>query len=594
MGTLQLLNMGQKWIPTPCHDTPVCRVQQQVTRFARNVRLRAQFGNSNAPKYHVPNPAYQPPPASPAVEAFLADISTAINDCYAARARVMRARPIHSNVSPVLSEAIARLRQLRDIIIKPADKNMGMVVLDREWYQGECNRILGDASTYLELPPDQLPAVIQKLQAQLQHLCERWKHALPETVYKYLLASASTPVQVPALYLLPKVHKLPAVTREHLHLLKGRPIAACHSWVTTAASVYLADVLNAACASKYPQVLPDSTTLVRLLESSVVSADAFLVTFDVENMYPSIDNDAAIDACTRAVTTHDRGMIEALLTFVMKNGYCENAGRLYQQVSGTVMGTNVAPPYANIYVASELEAKAKALSTYWPAIYKRFIDDGFFIWEQDEASLLQFLRLLNTLAPSLKLSWVISKESVAYMDLQVTKVVQADGATARLQLSTYQKPHNRYLYIPFNSFHRPSVFKGFVKAELLRYAVTNTTAACFERMKSMFYGRLKDRGYPAHVLDGWFAAVQHSDRVRLLNKQPVDLAAGPQQSVPPVLVLPNGQFEMNASIARVVNAVYASHKQHEAVASVFGQQDKITVAFYKNQTLGARFIRARD
>jgi hypothetical protein len=416
---------------------------------------------------------------------------------------------------------------------------------------------------------------------------------MPEQVYKYLVASASTPVHVPALYLLPKVHKLPAVTREHLDKHKGIPAAACHSWVTTAASVFLADVLNAACASKFEQVLPDSIALVRLLEEKVVSADAFLVTFDVENMYPSIDNDAAIEACTRAVSTHDRGMIEALLTFVMKNGYCQQGDKCFKQVSGTVMGTNVAPPYANIYVASELEAKAKRLATYWPAIYKRFIDDGFFVWEQDEASLLAFLNMLNTLVPTLKLTWVINKQSVAYMDLQVTKVVQADGLTARFHINTYQKPHNRYLYIPYNSFHRPSVFKGFVKAELLRYAVTNTTAAGFDHMKSLFFTRLEERGYPTHVLEDWFASVQHSDRVRLLNKQPVQPQVG--QSVPPVLVLPNGQFEMRACISRVVNAVYARHKQHEAVASLFGeQQERITVAYYKNQTLGSRFIRARD
>ena len=99
----------------------------------------------------------------------------------------------------------------------------------------------------------------------------------------------------------------------------------------------------------------------------------------------------------------------------------------------------------------------------------------------------------------------------------------------------------------------------------------------------------------AHVLDGWFALVQHSDRARLLNKQLAALPVGAQQSVPPLLVMPNGQFEMRASLSKVVNAVYARHKQHEAVASLFGgPQGKITVAFYKNQTLGARFIKACD
>jgi hypothetical protein len=59
------------------------------------------------------------------------------------------------------------------------------------------------------------------------------------------------------------VHKLPAVTREHLPSLKGRPIAACHSWVTNALSVNLADVLNTVCYQQFPQVLPDTGAFAR-------------------------------------------------------------------------------------------------------------------------------------------------------------------------------------------------------------------------------------------------------------------------------------------------------------------------------------------
>jgi hypothetical protein len=37
---------------------------------------------------------------------------------------------------------------------------------------------------------------------------------------------------------------------------------------------------------------------------------------------------------------------------------------------------------------------------------------------------------------------------------------------------------------------------------------------------------------------------------------------------PPVLVLSNGQFEMTAHIAAVLNHVYARHKHHEPVANI--------------------------
>lgn len=581
--------MGHKWIPTPCRDTPLTKVTDQVGRFIRNVRLRTQFGAAAQPRYHVPNLAFQPELASDEVEDFLSDVQQAIDTCYQHRTALMRSRPIHSNVTPALASAITELKQLRDIVIKPADKNMGMTILDKSWYQAECDRVLGDQHTYAPVPAAQMPTIVSGLRHKLRQLLDTYQHVLPADVYKYMHASTMQTVHVPYLYLLPKVHKMEQVDRAHLHQLKGRPIAACHSWVTTSASIYLADVLNRACYSQFPQVLPDSITLVRLLEQTTVSKDAFLVTFDVENMYPSIDNAAAINACTQVVTDVDRNLVHELLSFVMLNAYCQNNGQYSRQLKGTAMGTNVAPPYANIYVAVLLEAAAKAQSAYWPAIYKRFIDDGFFVWEQDHASLLQFLHLLNTMLPNIKLTWSISSTQVDYMDLTITKVV--DGDQAKFVVSTYQKPHNRYLYIPYTSFHRPHVFKAFIKGELLRYAATNTTAAGFHHMRSLFYSRLLDRGYPASVLDKLFQLVQHADRQAMLSAAP-RVSRRDSRSYP-VLVLPNGQFEMTASIGRVVNRVFARHKHHETVAALFGGTDaKVTVAFSKNQSLGGRFIRA--
>ena len=65
-------------------------------------------------------------------------------------------------------------------------------------------------------------------------------------------------------------------------------------------------------------------------------------------------------------------------------------------------------------------------------------------------------------------------------------------------------------------------------------------------------------------------------------------------SHPPALVLPNGQFEMTANIAAVLNSVYAQHSHHAAVASIFGGSNaRLIVAYYKNRSLGARLIRAR-
>jgi hypothetical protein len=284
-------------------------------------------------------------------------------------------------------------------------------------------------------------------------------------------------------------------------------------------------------------------------------------------------------------------MVQEMLHFVMNNGYCQFDGKFYKQVKGTVMGTPVAPPYSNIYIAACLEAVAKQQSAYWPRIYKRFIDDGFFIWEHGEATLLAFLQLLNSILPNIHLTWKYSQSSIDYMDITVSKRTDCVGPSVGLKVTTYQKPHNQYMYIPWHSFHRRGVFKGFIKAELQRYAVTNTLPADFEHMKALFMQRLLDRGYPLHQLKSWFAAVDHSCRVDMLGKQ-----SQPKQQAcqPPVLVLPNGQFEMRARISDVLNRVYAQHKHIPEVAAIFGGSNaRLIVAYSKNRSLGARLIHAR-
>ena len=235
----------------------------------------------------------------------------------------MRLQPVADNMTPDMRRADFELQHDPDITIKPADK-IGLCIMDRTWYVSEALRQLSDVSTYSPVPAAAMPGIKSSLQRQASRLCEIWRRKLPHDVYKYISSAALYPSIVPFFYLLPKVHKLPEVSTAYLHLLKGRPIAACHSWVTNAMSVYMADVLNDTCNRQFDHVLPDTRTLVRLLESTTVCRDAYLVTFDVESMYPSINNAEAVTACADAAARagYHRPLVEDMLLFVMNNGYC--------------------------------------------------------------------------------------------------------------------------------------------------------------------------------------------------------------------------------------------------------------------------------
>ena len=69
--------------------------------------------------------------------------------------------------------------------------------------------------------------------------------------------------------------------------------------------------------------------------------------------------------------------------FVLKNNLFEFKSKVYQQKSGTAIGTKFAPPHACIYM-DEVEQNFLETQDKKPLIWLRYIDDIFFIWTHGE------------------------------------------------------------------------------------------------------------------------------------------------------------------------------------------------------------------
>ena len=68
------------------------------------------------------------------------------------------------------------------------------------------------------------------------------------------------------------------------------------------------------------------------------------------------------------------------------------------------MGTKMAPPYANIFMANLEKELANAATQHIP-MWKRFIDGIFFIWTRSMDSLVEFQRTANTLHTSINFTF---------------------------------------------------------------------------------------------------------------------------------------------------------------------------------------------
>ena len=80
-----------------------------------------------------------------------------------------------------------------------------------------------------------------------------------------------------------------------------------------------------------------------------------MVTANVVSLYPSILHDIGLEALRRTLDDRVNKKIGTedlikMAEFVLKNNYFEFNGKVKQDLSGTAIGTNFAPPCACIFM----------------------------------------------------------------------------------------------------------------------------------------------------------------------------------------------------------------------------------------------------
>ena len=74
---------------------------------------------------------------------------------------------------------------------------------------------------------------------------------------------------------------------------------------------------------------------------------------------------------------------------------------------------------------------------------------------------------VQAMHPNLRWTFTVSQKAVAFLDLSIW--IGRDG---RLGYSMHTKALNAFQYIPFSSFHDPSVARGWILTELFRISAT--------------------------------------------------------------------------------------------------------------------------
>ena len=207
----------------------------------------------------------------------------------------------------------------------------------------------------------------------------------------------------------------------------GRPIVAFTKYLTTPASrcsdctlppflstpaSRCSDYTLAPFLSSLPSYLEDSSDLIRQLNSLTTVTLWRCKCLVAAHNIPIKDCNVAMDLFCRS----NGWPIIAPITELSNNSFEAYRVIYHQQWVNYSHGYSYAVPVAAavIYMAY---LEDPLLSTKDLLFYRRFIDDIFFIWSGNLSNVpLSF----NNLAPTIKLTWDISRESVIFLDAVIS------------------------------------------------------------------------------------------------------------------------------------------------------------------------------
>ena len=438
----------------------------------------------------------------------------------------------YDNLCAIERDAILSLRKNENIVIKKADKNNTCVVMHKSDYIKEGERQL-NTIYYTEINNFDLSQLQDEIHENVIEMHnEGW---LDETTLQYLCDTKYHP-KIGRLYLLPKIHKL---DKQTFDLIKDngfctenifppcRPIISQNGSPTERISQYV-DYFLTPIVNTHATYIRDSIDFILMMEGIALPDNCRLVSYDVTSMYTNVQFEELITAVEKAYSEFDKTNykipappakhIAYLLRVVLENNVFEFNSKVYKQIIGCAMGSKCSPSVCDIRmyeITTEIVNKFPHRSNI--LYHGRYRDDGFIIYRGDEIEIHELFAIANSSHPLLKFTFDISKDQMNFLDSTVYKGARFLENNV-LDIKTFIKPTNTYQYLDRNSAHHPSVFKGFIKGETIRYLRNTSDKKILSDMLSELKCNLIKRGYDENeVQDLINDVLNHCNRTDALN-----------------------------------------------------------------------------
>ncbi len=416
-------------------------------------------------------------------------------------------KPPNDNLTTGERKAMAELKALVDVVIKPADKGSAVVVMDRTMYIQEGIRQLHDVRYYRKVDTDLTDRHNDWVKSFVLHLSD--KGEIDDKCKTYLFCKQP---RTPKFYMLPKIHK-------GVSPPPGRPIVSANNSPTERLSQLVDFFLNP-LIPKIPSYVKDTTHFLRIIRDlGTINPNCLLATLDVSSLYTNIPNEEGLTSASSFLNRHRTGdarpsnlHLVHMLKMVLTMNNFEFNGEHYLQVGGTAMGTKVAPSFANCFMG-EFEKQYVETHPIKPLIWLRYIDDIFAIFDHNEPTVQGFINDLNQCHHSIKFTAEVSNTSVNFLD--TTVCLTKDG---KLHTDLYCKPTDAHNYLRFDSAHPSHLKRGIPYSQFLRVRRICTNTVDFDKHANTLSEHFERRKYPPNLISEALQRARALDRNTLIQE----------------------------------------------------------------------------
>lgn len=504
---------------------------------------------------------------------------------------------------------MAALKNDPDLIIRPADKNLGMVILTRAAYSAACNELLSNTDNYkldtldisdrLHRTQQTTASCIAKLLAGIvdrkvkipKNLCKQTDHY---DNFKLYLQTTMHSAKIPQFTGLIKLHKMPSLHAKPVL----RPIALAHTAANAHLSKVIAALIHPVMVQAYPWIIQDSLQVIRDLDTRMFSPDTIFVTGDIVGMYTnlSIANliHRTVKFCKDTELMHPT-VSAPIVSAIFKDSMVQFEGKVYLQSHGIPMGNPLSPDCANLYCAAcEVTPRGRTDLTQ-PSYMGRLIDDYILIFENStRENVDNFLHLIDeSLGHDLTVEWNVNMESVDFLDLRLSKgPAMLQGLNGTLSLNVHQKTLNNYMYLPVGSGHHHNVHRAWIRAELIRYVTHSSLCSDYMNIVHTFTSRLAARGINTDFIKSVVNSVSYSDRQRYLYPQ------RSSSTQPLALIIPYDASTASLPVSAILrNEIESLVRTNRSFTDLFYTRDgklRYLTAWKKGRNLGSLLCKEQD